>query len=92
MLDSFCETNIMIIRQFFYIFVLEIKIYYHEYRFSTALSINLIHDCYRIIFQSGLNTTHALEKLESDIPQCPERDEIINFIKRSKHGIIKGMN
>ena len=55
-------------------------------------TINLIHDCYRIIFQSGLNVTHALEKLETDIPQCPERDEIINFIKRSKHGIIKGMS
>ncbi|MBO4243544.1 MAG: acyl-[acyl-carrier-protein]--UDP-N-acetylglucosamine O-acyltransferase, partial [Bacteroidales bacterium] len=55
-------------------------------------TINLIHDCYRIIFQSGLNVTHALEKLEKEIPSCPERDEIINFIKRSKHGIIKGMN
>lgn len=52
--------------------------------------INLINDCYRIIYLRGLNITHALEALENEIPQCAERDEIINFIKSSQHGIMKG--
>ncbi|MCQ2975727.1 MAG: acyl-ACP--UDP-N-acetylglucosamine O-acyltransferase [Bacteroidales bacterium] len=53
-------------------------------------TINTIHDCYRIIYQQNLNTTQALTKIEEEIPQCEERDEIINFIKKSKHGIIRG--
>ena len=52
--------------------------------------INRISDCYRIIYMRGLNTTHALETLEAEIPQCPERDEIIRFVKASQHGIMKG--
>lgn len=53
-------------------------------------TIYAINDTYRIIFQQGLNTTNALAKVEETIPQSPERDHIIEFIKGSKRGIIKG--
>jgi UDP-N-acetylglucosamine acyltransferase len=52
--------------------------------------INKIQDIYRILYQSGLNYTNALEKIEAEISSSNERDEIINFIKKSERGIMKG--
>lgn len=52
--------------------------------------INEIHDIYRIIYYSNLNITDACSKVEEEIPQSPERDLILNFIRTSKRGIIKG--
>lgn len=49
-----------------------------------------IHDIYRIIYQSNLNTSQAIAKIEAEMPSSPERDEIVNFIKGSKRGIIRG--
>ena len=54
--------------------------------------IYAIQDCYRILYQSNLNVTNALQKIEADIPPSKERDDIINFIRNSKRGIIKGHN
>jgi UDP-N-acetylglucosamine acyltransferase len=52
--------------------------------------IQEIQNIYRILFQSGLNNTQALEKIETDLPASNERDEIILFVKNSQRGIIKG--
>ena len=49
-----------------------------------------IQDVYRLVYQSGLNTTQALEKIEEELPQSEERDHIVNFIKNSSRGIIRG--
>ena len=49
-----------------------------------------IQDIYRILYQSNLNTTQALNKLELDFPVSDERDEIINFINKSGRGLMKG--
>lgn len=49
-----------------------------------------IQEIYRIVYMSGYNTTHACEHLESDLPQTPERDYVLNFIKGSDRGIIAG--
>jgi UDP-N-acetylglucosamine acyltransferase len=43
----------------------------------------------RILFYSDLNTTQALERILSDCPASEDRDELANFIKSSKRGIIK---
>lgn len=51
--------------------------------------IENIHNTYRIIYQGGLNTTEALEKVEKEIPTSPEIEYIINFIRSSERGIIK---
>lgn len=52
-------------------------------------TIEAIHNAYRIIYQSGLNTTNALSKIEEEIAMIPEIEYIINFIRSSERGIIK---
>ena len=51
--------------------------------------IEQIHNAYRIIYQSGLNTTDALAKIEEEIEISPEIEYIIGFIRESQRGIIK---
>lgn len=58
----------------------------------TKEQLALIQDVYRIIYQSGLNVSQALEQVKMQIPTCPERDEIVDFIADSPRGIIKGNN
>ena len=48
-----------------------------------------IHNAYRLIYQSGLNISDALVKIEEDIPMSPEIEYIVNFIRGSERGIIK---
>ena len=56
----------------------------------TDEQINGIQDVYRIIFQSKLNTTNAIEHAMETLPRSAERDDIIRFIQTSDRGIIKG--
>ena len=49
-----------------------------------------IQNIYRILYQSRLNTSQALNKLELEFPVSDERDEIINFINQSGRGLMKG--
>ena len=51
-------------------------------------TIEAIHNAYRIIYQSGLNTTNALAKIEAEIEMIPEVKYIVDFIKASTRGII----
>ena len=57
--------------------------------FSNELIEN-IHNAYRIIYQSGLTRADALERIEKEIPMSDEIQYIIDFIRSSKRGIIKG--
>jgi UDP-N-acetylglucosamine acyltransferase len=50
--------------------------------------IDSIKDIYRIIFNRGLNNKDALKEL-SKLDNSTEKDEIVNFIKNSKRGIVK---
>jgi UDP-N-acetylglucosamine acyltransferase len=52
--------------------------------------INEIQEIYRIIYLSGYNNTHALDIIELELPPSKERDEIINFIRNSDRGVMKG--
>jgi UDP-N-acetylglucosamine acyltransferase len=52
-------------------------------------TIESIHNAYRIIYQSGLNTSDALKKIEEEIPTSPEIEYIISFIRDSERGIIR---
>ncbi len=52
-------------------------------------TIQHIHNAYRIIYQSGLNNTDALQRVEEEIPMGPEIEYIIRFIRESERGIIK---
>ncbi len=59
-------------------------------RSFTNEQITGIQNIYRVLFQSGLNNSDAIEKMEAELPASKERDEIILFIKNSQRGIIKG--
>lgn len=52
--------------------------------------IDQIHEVYRMIYNQGLNTTQAVEEVEKTLPASTDRDEIVNFIRKSKRGIVKG--
>jgi len=56
----------------------------------TNEQINLLQDIYRILFQKGYNRTHALQIIEKEFPPSVERDEVLNFVKNSRRGLIKG--
>jgi UDP-N-acetylglucosamine acyltransferase len=45
---------------------------------------------YDVIYNSGMNVSDALSKIESGFPQSEERDTILSFIRASKRGIIRG--
>lgn len=55
----------------------------------TKQQINAVHDIYRILFQQGLNTSDALDLIESSIEDSEEKDRIVNFIQKTHRGIIK---
>src|SRR5687768_16595329 len=52
--------------------------------------INEIQEIYRYIFLKGLNNSKALEVVELEIPDSSERNYILDFIKNSERGIMKG--
>lgn len=56
----------------------------------TNEQVFLINDVYRTLYQRGLNNSDALETIQQEYPECPERDLILNFIKESKRGILRG--
>ena len=52
--------------------------------------IREIQDIYRILYQQNYNNTQAAEIIEAEMEATPERDEILQFIKNSHRGIMKG--
>lgn len=52
--------------------------------------IDEIHNIYRAIYQSGKNVSQALVFVENEFKPSPDRDSIIDFIKKSERGIIRG--
>lgn len=51
--------------------------------------IDEIHEIYRAIYQKGMNFTQALEYVEKEFKVSPDRDYIIDFIRKSERGIIR---
>ncbi len=52
--------------------------------------IKEIQSIYRILYQKNYNNTQAARIIEADMEATTERDEILQFIKNSKRGIMKG--
>jgi UDP-N-acetylglucosamine acyltransferase len=52
--------------------------------------INHILDIYRILFVRGYNVSKAVEIIEAEVPVSDERDEILNFIRETGRGIMRG--
>lgn len=55
----------------------------------TAERIAAIRDACRILFQGDLNYMDACDKAEAELPQSPDRDYLLEFIRSSKRGCIK---
>lgn len=49
-----------------------------------------VQEIYRYIYQRGLNINEALLQVEANMSASPERDEILEFIRSSERGIMKG--
>lgn len=56
----------------------------------TSEKITEIQNIYRILYQKKYNNTQASEIIEAEMIASPERDEILQFVKNSKRGIMKG--
>jgi UDP-N-acetylglucosamine acyltransferase len=57
--------------------------------FKTA-RINEIHNIYRAIYQNGMNVSQALDYIENQFAPSADRDYILDFIRKSERGIIRG--
>ena len=56
----------------------------------TNQQVYLIQDIYRTLYTRGLNNSDALKAIETEYEPGEERDLILNFIKSSKRGIVRG--
>ena len=56
----------------------------------TNQQVYLIQDIYRTLYTRGLNITDAMKAIETEYEACLERDLILNFIKSSRRGIVRG--
>lgn len=52
--------------------------------------INEIQEIYRVIYQSGLNFSDAIKKIEQEFERTPEMENIVEFVKSSPRGIVRG--
>ena len=51
--------------------------------------IDEIHNIYRVIYQSNMNISQALDQVEKEFKSSPDRDYILEFIRKSERGIIR---
>ena len=56
----------------------------------TTEKVREIQDIYRILYQKNYNNTQAGQIIEAEMEATDERDEILEFIRTSKRGIMKG--
>lgn len=58
----------------------------------SAEKIQELQEIYRIIFSSDLNTTDACAAVEANVPVSEFRNEVLDFVRNSHRGILKGNN
>lgn len=56
----------------------------------TTDKIREIQDIFRILYQKNYNNSQAVAIIEAEMQASAERDEILEFIKNSQRGIMKG--
>ena len=49
-----------------------------------------IQTIYRYLYLKGYNNAEALQRIELELPVSAERDEILNFIRSSERGVMRG--
>ena len=55
----------------------------------TNEQVDVIHQAYRYIYQSGLNTSMAIERIKEEMEMTPEVEYIVSFVEGAKRGIIR---
>jgi UDP-N-acetylglucosamine acyltransferase len=53
-------------------------------------SLKALQKAFRILYRSGLNTKHAVERIKAEVHTCPELERLIEFIEHSERGIASG--
>jgi len=61
-----------------------------ERRGYTSDSINRIQDIYRYLFVKGWSITKAIEYINREVEDSPERAVILDFIDQSERGLMRG--
>lgn len=51
--------------------------------------IRIIKKMFKWLYYSGLNTSQAVEKIDAEIAPSQDREEVLEFIRSSKRGILK---
>jgi UDP-N-acetylglucosamine acyltransferase len=52
-------------------------------------TIEGLQTAFRLLTRAGLNTTQALERIQAEVPESPELNELLRFIRTSARGVIK---
>ncbi len=48
-----------------------------------------LRSAFKLLFRSGLNLTAAVERIQKEIPPCPEVAYLVDFVQKSERGISK---
>ena len=51
-------------------------------------TLDNLENAYRLIYQAGLNVSQALEKIRKELPPTEEIQHVVEFVEKSKRGII----
>lgn len=57
----------------------------------TKEQIDRIHEIYRYMFVKHRNVTKAVQEIQRELPESPEKTFILDFINNSERGIMKGL-
>lgn len=52
-------------------------------------TIAMIQEVYRLLYNGGHTVTEAVKVVEQEVPACPERDMILDFVRSSERGILR---
>jgi UDP-N-acetylglucosamine acyltransferase len=61
-----------------------------ERRNFSREAIEGLQTAFRFLTRAGLNTSQAIERIQTEVAQGPEIDELLAFIASSARGVIKG--
>ncbi len=53
-------------------------------------TIREIQEIYRYLYLSSMNISDAIDRIEAELPATKERDEILQFVRNSKRGVVRG--
>jgi UDP-N-acetylglucosamine acyltransferase len=53
-------------------------------------AIESLQIAFRLLTRAGLNTSQAIERIQTEVEPCPEIEELLTFISASQRGVIKG--